>query len=168
LRSLPLPSAAPSRGVLTAMLLATAVLACGRAPLPPRLGGLPRTRMWTGARADNLTRHLPMKEFQPRESTVAEYGAPGQLRVLLARYRDGVEAHRALALILEHLSRSESRFSPPRERRDSPGHWYTVAPDGRHEVGWVSDGTLFWVMGEPRAVERAMTRLPRATHGELT
>lgn len=149
------------------MLLTAAVLACGHAPLPPRLGGLPRTRMWTGARADSLTQHLPMQEVRPRESMVAEYGAPGQLRVLLARYRDSVQAYRALSVILEHLSRAESPFSPPRERRDSPGHWYTVAPDGRHEVGWVSDGTLFWVMGEPRAVERAMSRLPEATRGEL-
>ena len=107
------------------------------------------------------------KEVAPPDSTVADYGRDGQLRIWLARYPDGVEAEKALATMVEGMRTGRTPFTAPREQDSTPGRWITVGPGG-HSLLWASGRSLFWLQGEPDAVMRAADELPAPSRGQLT
>ncbi len=148
------------------MLVAACAAACGQSPLPPRLGGLPRNRMWTGERAERLARQMFGRDLEPRDSIVAEYGRPGQLRVWLARFEDGVRAHQAVAAALDQVRESASPFSRPREESGRPGRWVFVGRGGHHAV-WVSHRSVYWVIGDPTRLAVIMGELPPPAGGTV-
>jgi hypothetical protein len=147
-----------------ALLLAAVVAACGQPPLPPRLAGLSRARVWTGPRATRLAERTYEVGLRPKDSVVAEYGRPGDLRVWLARFRDSVQAHQALESVLERMRDSHSSWEIPRDYHGDPGRWYTVGPGGHHAL-WVSRRTVLWVTGEPARVTSSLARLPHPDRG---
>ncbi len=151
-----------------AALFAAGVLlaACGRTAVPVRLAGLHRVRVWTGAGAARLVAELHGAEVAPRDSTVADYGAPGQLRIWISRYPDEVHAMEVLARMVEGMRTGRSPFSTPQQLPGSPGRWLTVGPGG-HNVLWTSGAAVYWLQGEPDAVLRAADELPRPTRGQL-
>jgi hypothetical protein len=151
-----------------ALALVSALLAsCGRAPLPPRLAGLTRTRVWSGASAARLVAELHGKQVAPPASTVAEYGTRGELRVYLAHFANGASARQALRGMLAGLASGATAFSPPREESGAPGRWSTVGPGGHHLL-WMCDSTLYWVAGDPDHVLRAAGELPAPSTGRWT
>ncbi len=155
------------RSVLAAVVCATVAASCLRAGLPMRLVGLHRTHIWSGARAVRMMAQLHGKEVAPPDSTVADYGRDGQLRVWLSRYPDGVEAEKVLARMVDGMRTGRTPFAAPRVQGSSPGRWITVGPGG-HSVLWASGRLLFWLQGEPDAVMRAADELPAPSHGQLT
>jgi len=143
----------------TLALLAVTVAACGQAPLPPRLGGLRRSRVWTGERAARMISELHGKRVAPVNSTIAEYGKDGRLRVWLSRYPDPSHAQRAFAAMLARLGSGDAAFTKPRQEPDDPGRWFTVGPGGHH-VLWASGASIYWVQADPGLLERALLELP--------
>jgi len=107
------------------------------------------------------------KEVAPRDSTVADYGRAGQLRVWLSRYPDGIEAERVLARMVDGMGTGRTPFAMPRVQSTAPGRWITVGPGG-HSVLWASGRLLFWLQGEPDVVMRAADELPAPSRGQLT
>ena len=150
-----------------ALLCAVAFAACVRSPLPARLAGLHRTRVWSGARAATMVAQLHGRGVAPEDSTVADYGNAGQLRVWLSRFADGVEAERVLARMVDGMGTGRTPFAQPRVQHDAPGRWITVGPGG-HSVLWASGRLLFWLQGEPDAVMRAADELPPPSRGQVT
>ncbi len=150
-----------------AMLVIVAVTACARAPLPRRLGGLTRTRVWSGERAARLMEELHGREVAPASSAVAEYGRTGQLRLYRSRFADVATAHGTFMLMLGRLETGDSPFSPPREISEYPGHWFTVGPGG-HNALWESDESVYWLAGDPELVQRAVEELPAPSAGRWT
>ncbi len=149
-------------------LACVAVLAaCARPGLPPRLAGLRRAHVWTGARAARMMAGLHGKDVAPADATVADYGGAGQLRVWLARYPDGVEAEKVLARMVSGMSAGRTPFAPPRVQTGTPGRWITVGPGG-HSALWASGRLLFWLQGEPEAVIRAAAELPAPSVVQVT
>jgi hypothetical protein len=155
------------RSALAAGAAALFILACGQAPLPAHLGGLPRGRVWTGKNAARLVDRMHGRPVAPLDSTVAQYGRSGQLRVWLSRYADPAAANRALAAMVDRLSSGETPFLPPHEQAGDPGRWYTIGPGGHH-VLWVSGKTLYWLEGDPAVLFRALVELPEPRRGRWT
>jgi len=154
--------------VARAALAAAVILAgCARAPLPRRLGGLTRTRVWSGESAAKLMEELHGRSVAAASSTVAEYGRAGQLRLYRSRFGDAATAHGTLLRMLSRLETGETPFSPPRELRDYPGHWLTVGPGGHHAL-WESDESVYWLAGEPGRVQQAVEELPAPSSGHWT
>jgi len=150
-------------------LLIGALLAvgCARTPVPARLGGLTRSKLLQGERAARLVESLHGKDVAPVSSAVAEYGRSGQLTLYLSRFPDGAEAHRNLARMLGRLDSGETPFTPPRELRELPGHWFTVGPGGHHAL-WASGDAVYWVTGDPERLRRAVNELPSPPTGIWT
>jgi hypothetical protein len=132
-----------------------------------RLAGLHRTHLWSGAQAARMMAKLHGKEVAPRDSTVADYGRDGQLRVWLSRYPDGVEAERVLARMVDGMRTGRTPFAAPRVQGGASGRWITVGPGG-HSALWASGRLLFWLQGDPGAVMRAADELPTPSHSQLT
>ena len=153
-----------SRGAAAAVLVLLA--ACGQTRVPVRLAGLHRVHVWTGARAVRMMAELHGADVAPRDSAVADYGAPGQLRMWTSRYPDEVHATVALTRMVEGMRAGHSRFSTPRPLEGAPGRWLTVGPGG-HNVLWASGPTVYWLQGEPDAVLRAADELPPPSRGQL-
>ena len=152
---------------LAALLCAAALAACARPAMPPRLAGLPRTQLWSGVRAARMVAQLHGRSVAPEASTVADYGRPGQLRVWLSRFPDGVEAQRVLARMVDGMTSDRTPFEEPRELDGAPGRWVTVGPGG-HSLLWASGDRLYWLQGEPEAVMGAADELPPPSRGRLT
>jgi hypothetical protein len=150
-----------------ALPIAMLVAACGRAPLPARLGGLARTKVWQGERAARLVEELHGKAVAPVSSAVAEYGRAGELRLYLSSFPDGAEANRTLAAMLVRLESGETPFMPPRELRDQPGRWFTVGPGGHHAL-WAAGSSVYWLTGDPLHLQRAAAELPSPPTGAWT
>jgi len=132
-----------------------------------RLAGLRRSHIWSGAQAVRMMAQLHGKEVAPSDSTVADYGRDGQLRVWLARYPDGDEAEKVLAKMVDGMRTGRTPFASPRVQGSNPRRWITVGPGG-HSVLWASGRLLFWLQGEPDAVMRAADELPAPSRGQLT
>jgi hypothetical protein len=150
-----------------AALVAVMAAACAKTPLPARLCGMARSKLWRGENAALLVADLHGKSVAPASSTVAEYGRAGQLRVYLSRFGDAAGAQRSLDLMLSRLTTGETPFLPPRELREYPGHWFTVGPGGHHAI-WVSGESLYWVTADPTRIEQALSELPAASTGSWT
>ena len=155
------------RRSIPALLFVAALAACARPAVPSRLAGLSRTQLWSGARAAGMVARLHGKSVSPESSTVADYGRPGQLRVWLSRFPDGVEAQRVLGRMVDGMSSGRTPFEQPHEQRESPGRWITVGPGG-HSVLWASDRFVYWLQGEPDTVMKAADELPAPSRGQLT
>ncbi len=151
----------------TALLAVVVLAACARTPLPKRLGGLVRTRVWSGESAARLMEELHGRSVAPASSAVAEYGRAGQLRVYRSRFADPAAAHGTLVRMLGRLETGDTPFSPPRELREYPGHWFTVGPGGHHAL-WESDESVYWLTGDPDMLQRAVEELPAASSGHWT
>jgi hypothetical protein len=154
---------AMAAGLAAAMVAA----ACARAPLPVRLAGLHRTRVWTGERASRIITQLHGRQVAPRDSIVADYGAKGQLRVYLSYYPDDAEAVRVLGRMIGVMRSGTTPFTPPRQDTSGAGRWLTFGPGGHHEL-WVSQGRLYWLQGSPDAVQQAAAELPPPVAGSWT
>lgn len=146
--------------------LAVLLAACGRTIVPPRLGGLQRTRVLSGRKAVALVARMHGREVAPADTTIAEYGRDGILRVWVSRYDDGATAQGEFRLMLQGMRSGATPFSRPTEDRRTPGRWTTVG-NGQHHVFWVSDDTLYWLEGDPRIVFQAAEELPPPTAGIL-
>jgi hypothetical protein len=154
------------RSFVVALAAALLLAACGRVPVPVHLAGLHRVRVWTGAGAARMVAGLHGAAVAPRDSTVADYGAPGQLRIWISRYPDEVHAMEVLARMVEGMRTGRSPFATPQQLQGPPGRWLTVGPGG-HNVLWTSGPTVYWLQGEPDAVLRAADELPPPTRGQL-
>lgn len=150
-----------------ALTLAVTLLGCGVAPLPTRLGGLRRVRVWTGQRAARMVTQLHGRQVTAADSTIAQYGRTGELRVWLTRYPDGIKAAAGLKAMLAGLRSGRTPFARPQELPDQPGRWFTVGPGGHHAL-WVSGSVLYWVEGQPERVQRAVEELPAPSTGLWT
>lgn len=154
----------PALRSVAAAALTLALLGCGMAPLPSHLGGLRRARVWTGQRAANMVARLHGRQVTAGNSTVAEYGRRGELRVWLTRYPDAAKASTGLKAMLARLRGGGTPFARPLEPPDQPGRWFTVGPGGHHAL-WVAGSALYWVEGNPARVERALSELPLPSSG---
>lgn len=144
----------------------TALIACGRAPLPPRLAGLPRIRVVSGREAVRWVERLHGRSVSTAAITVGEYGRRGQLRVWVARHRDFSAAHTELQRMLRAMREHATPFERPLEDPRHPNRWITVG-NGAHHLLWVSGGDLFWLEGTPEAVVAAAEELPQPPSGQL-
>ncbi len=149
-----------------AAVLALVLVACARSPLPIRLAGLHRARVWTGESAARLIAEMHGRDVAPRQSVVAEYGTQGELRAFVSVYTNDEEAARVLTRMLEAMRYGSTPFIPPRAQGTS-GRWVTFGPGGHHLL-WVSRSRLYWLQGLPDAVEQAATELPAPTPGVWT
>ena len=147
-----------------ALPLAVLLAACARAPVPARLGGLARSRVWQGERAARLVEELHGRAVAPASSTVAEYGRGGELRLYLSSFPDGAEANRILAAMLTRLESGDTPFTPPRELREQPGRWFTVGPGGHHAL-WAVGSSVYWLTGDPLRLQQATAELPAPPTG---
>jgi hypothetical protein len=154
------------RSVVATGAVLILAFACGHAPLPARLAGLPRTRVWTGARAARIVAEIHGRNVTTASTTVADYGRRSELRVWLSRYRGPAEANAALEAMLRRLRSGSTPFAPPQEHVRTPGRFVTVGPGGHHAT-WVSGGSLYWVGGDPDRVSLALERLPLPDPGLL-
>jgi hypothetical protein len=155
------------RSVTFALIVATSLAACARAPLPNRLAGMHRTRAWTGERAARLIAELHGKQVAPRSSMVADYGARGELRVYVSLYQDDAEASGVLGRMIGGMRSGHTPFSPPQQESAGAGRWLTFGPGGHHLL-WVSEGRLYWLQGLPDAVQGAAAELPKPSPGTWT
>jgi len=154
------------RRALAVVALLALLLACGRTIVPPRLGGLQRSRVLSGRAAADLVARLHGRAVAPPDTTIAEYGRGGALRVWVSCYGDGVAARADLRRMLEGMRHGTTPFQRPVEDRETPGRWTTVG-NNQHHVLWVSGDTLYWLEGDPRFVFRAASELPAPTPGVL-
>jgi hypothetical protein len=153
-----------------AAILAAAVLAlaaCAQPPLPSRLAGLPRTRLYTGQRAVRMLGEVHARRLAPKSAAVGVYGRRGELRVWLARFADGGEAQQVLRAMLERLDSGGTPFSPPRQQREWPNRFFSVGP-GAHNVFWVADDAVYWLEGPPGIIDPALDGLPAPPSGTWT
>ena len=155
------------RSVTLALILATSLVACAHPPLPNRLAGLHRTRVWTGERAARLIAELHGKQVAPRSSMVADYGARGELRAHVSLYRDDAEAFGVLGKMIGGMRSGRTPFSPPQQESAGAGRWLTFGPGGHNEL-WVSQGRLYWLQGLADAVQQAAAELPPPVAGNWT
>jgi hypothetical protein len=107
------------------------------------------------------------KDVAPATSNIAEYGRAGQLRVYCSRFANAATAHGTLMRMLGRLETGDTPFTPPRELREYPGHWFTVGPGGHHAL-WESAESVYWLTGDPDLLERAVEELPAPTSGNWT
>ena len=159
---------APRRVAIAASMTLAVMLAgaCGQAPLPSRLAGLVRSRVLVGRQASRLLARMHGREVAPADTSVAEYGRSGSLRVWMSRYPDGATAQRTLAGMLSGMRQGKTPFVQPSEDRFVPGRWTTVGLENHHVI-WVSGRTLYWLEGPPDLVFRAADELPVPTVGRL-
>jgi hypothetical protein len=150
-----------------ALTVALVVAGCARAPLPRHLGGLSRSRFWSGDAARHLMEELHGRQATQGSAAVAEYGRAGQLRVYRSRFADVATAHGTFMRMLGRLGSGETPFSPPRELRELPGRWFTVGPGGHHAL-WESGDSIYWLTGDPDLLERAVDELPAPSTGIWT
>ena len=151
--------------VARTMLVAAVLLAgCARAPVPARLGGLTRSKVWQGERAARLVGELHGGDVAPTSSTVASYGRRGELRLYLSIFPDGARANRTFAAMLARLESGETPFSRPRELRETPGRWFTVGPGGHHAL-WAAGSSVYWLTGDPNRLQQAVSELPAPPSG---
>jgi hypothetical protein len=155
------------RSVAVGLAAAVVVAACARPPLPVRLAGLHRTRVWTGERATRLIAQLHGSDVAPGDSIVADYGARGELRVYLSHFPDDSEAVRVLGRMIGDMRAGGTRFTPPHQDAGDSGRWLTFGPGG-HQALWVSKGRLYWLQGSPEAVQQAAAELPPPAAGSWT
>ena len=144
-----------------------ALAACSRVPLPMRLAGLHRNRVWTGVSAARLVSAMHGRPVAPANSVVADYGGRGELRVYLSTFADAASAYRAFDAMMRAIRDAASPFGQPREQADSPGRWVIYGPGG-HNMLWVSRAQLFWLQGSPEAVQGAAAELPSPSQGTWT
>ena len=156
-------------GASVVALLVVAILAaaCAQAPLPGRLAGLTRTRLYTGLRAVRMLNELHTHSLAPHSAAVGVYGRGGELRVWLARFADGAEAQQVLRSMVGELQSDSSPFSPPRQQRDHPNRFYTVGPGGHH-VFWVAGDGVYWLEARPDLIDGALEGLPGPPAGSWT
>ncbi len=107
------------------------------------------------------------RNVAPADSTVADYGRDGQLRVWLSRYPDGVEAENVLARMVAGMRSGRTPFATPRLQEGAQGRWITIGPGG-HSVLWAAGAAVYWLQGQPEAVLRAAEELPEPSRGQLT
>ncbi len=165
-----LPGAAPRVRTRAGTLLAAAILAltaCAQPPLPSRLAGLHRTRLYTGQRALRMLGELHARRLAPKSAVVGVYGRQGELRVWLARFADGEEAHQVLRAMLERLDSGGTSFSAPRQQREWPNRFFSLGP-GAHNVFWVADDAVYWLEGPPVYIDPALADLPAPPSGTWT
>jgi len=155
------------RSVTFALILATFLVACTRPPLPIRLAGLHRTRVWSGERATRLIAEMHGRQVAPRTSMVADYGARGELRAYVSLYRDDAEAFGVLGTMIGGMRSGHTPFTPPQQEAGGSGRWLTFGPGGHHEL-WVSQGRLYWLQGLPDVVQQAAAELPAPVTGSWT
>ena len=153
--------------VSRALPLALLVVGCARAPVPARLAGLARGSVLQGDRAARLVGELHGSDVAPVSSTVAEYGRGPLLRLYLSSFSDGAAANRSFAAMLARLGSGKTPFSPPRELREAPGHWFTVGPGGHHAL-WTAGSSVYWLTGDPIRLQRAVVELPSPSAGVWT
>lgn len=160
-RALELPSG-PAYVLGAALLLALLpALACSSPPrelTPPRLAGIPRTRLEQGHAARQAIGHLHGKDVAPIESAVAAYGEGGKLVLFASRFADAAAAERTLRTMLDRMSRVGTPFSPPVADSAWPGSWLTVGPGGHHAL-WAADDVVYWFQGDPAVHEAARRQL---------
>lgn len=147
-------------------VLAVLLAACGRVVVPPSLGGLKRTRVLAGRQAVALVARMHGQDVAPADTTIAEYGHEGTLRVWVSRYDEGATAQSEFRRMLAGMRGGSTPFTRPTEDRNTPGRW-TAVGNGQHHVLWVSEDTLYWLEGDPRVVFRAAAELPAPTAGVL-
>jgi hypothetical protein len=150
-----------------ALPIAVLVVGCARAPVPARLAGLARGSVLQGERAARLVGELHGRDVAPVSSAVAEYGRGPQLTLYVSAFADGAEANRTLAAMLARLESGATPFSPPRELRETPGHWFTVGPGGHHAL-WAADHSVYWLTGDPLRLRQAVSELPSPPTGTWT
>ncbi len=155
------------RSHVAALALLALLAACSRLPVPPRLGGLARQRVWTGARAGQLLDELHGTHVAAAACAIAEYGPDGELKLWLSRFSEPAQAQRVLDVMLARMERGTTPFAAPRQEADDPGRWFTFGPGGHH-VLWVSGATLYWLQGEPARLSRGLAELPRPSTGSWT
>jgi len=173
------PGPAPRTGALATLRLcgrqslrvAAAVLlivtSCTRPAVPPRLGGLSRSKVLTGARAARAIDALHGSDVAPQRSFVADYGRRGELRLYVSFFAGPAGAQRALSAMLAGLRGGRTPFRSPRRDNQRPDRWFTVGPGGHHVV-WVSGSSVYWLAGFPGLLDRAMDELPPPSRGEWT
>jgi hypothetical protein len=153
--------------VVALLVVVTLAASCARPPLPSRLAGLPRTRLYTGLRAVRMLNELHTRPLAPHSAAVAVYGRGGELRVWLARFADGTEAQQVLHSMVGELQSDSSPFSPPRQQREHPNRFYTVGPGG-HNVFWVAGDGVYWLEARPDLIDGALAGLPAPPAGSWT
>lgn len=151
-------------GALAGLALVTA---CARVMVPPHLAGLVRQGVVVGERAAKMIAAMHGKSVAPRDSAVAEYGARGELRLYLSRYRDHDEAREVLARMVNRMASGATPFSPPSSPSTMQGRYLTFGPGG-HNVLWVAGSTLYWLQGGAGDIERALPELPAPAAGMWT
>jgi len=147
--------------VSTLLLALLPALACSSPPrelTPPQLAALPRTRLEQGDAARQAIGHLHGKAVAPIESAVATYGEPGRLVLFASRFADAPAAERTLRTMLDRMAPGGTPFSPPVADPAQPGAWLTVGPGGHHAL-WASDDVVFWLQGDPAALDAARRQL---------
>ncbi len=155
------------RSLPLALVLLVTLAACARPPLPIRLAGLHRNRVWTGTRAATMIGEIHGKQVVPTSSMVADYGTNGELRVYLSLYADETQAFRVLERMLKGIGSGNTPFAPPRQEPGGTGRWLTFGPGGHHLL-WVSRGRVYWLQGLPDAVQGAAAELPKPSSGSWT
>jgi hypothetical protein len=153
--------------VRAALAMALLLVGCARSPAPARLGGLARGKVVQGERAARLVAQMHASDVAPVTSTVAEYGRGAQLTLYVSAFADGAEANRTLAAMLARLESGATPFSPPRELRETPGHWFTLGPGGHHAL-WAADHSVYWLTGDPLRLRQAVGELPSPPTGTWT
>jgi hypothetical protein len=153
--------------VSRALPIALLVVGCARMPVPARLAGLARGSVLQGERAARLVGDLHGSDVAPVSSTVANYGRGPQLRLYLSSFSDGAEAKRVFAAMLARIGSGDTPFTPPRELREAPGHWFTVGPGGHHAL-WTAGSSVYWLTGDPARLQRAVAELPSPSTGVWT
>ena len=107
------------------------------------------------------------KQVAPTNSTVADYGARGQLRVYVSLYADDAEAFHVLGRMIVGMRSGGTLFTPPQQESGGSGRWLTFGPGGHNEL-WVSQGRFYWLQGSPGAVRQAAAELPPPVAGSWT
>ena len=155
------------RSLPLALALLVTLAACARPPLPIRLAGLHRNRVWTGTRAATMIGEMHGKQVVPTSSMVADYGTNGELRVYLSLYADETQAFRVLERMLKGMGSGNTPFAPPRQEPGGTGRWLTFGAGGHHLL-WVSKGRVYWLQGFPDVVQGAAAELPKPSSGSWT
>lgn len=150
------------RTILSALLLALLpVLACSAEPrvlTPSQLAGLSRSRLEQGDSARQAIGHLHGKDVAPLESAVAVYGEDGRLVLFASRFTDPSTAERTLRTMLERMAPGGTPFAPPIADPARPGTWLTVGPGGHHAL-WAAGDVVYWLQGDPAALDAARREL---------
>ena len=151
------------RALLLALLPALLpALACSSSPrelTPAQLAGFHRARLEQGDAARQAIGHLHGKDVAPIESAVAMYGEGERLVLFASRFADAPAAQRTLRTMLERMIPGGTPFSPPVANPARPGTWLTVGPGGHHAL-WASGSVVYWLQGDPAALDAARRELP--------